>query len=85
MAITDRTRKVLLGRSGNRCAIGKNELVVDATSDDDESVIARTSATSSRHAPQAHAADANIGLCLITRSPSAPLIPCVRGHLFRSE
>ena len=46
------TRKVPWGRSGNRCEIGKNELVIDATPDDDESVIARTSAASSRHGPQ---------------------------------
>ena len=39
MAITDRTRKVLWGRSGNRCAICKNTLVVDATTNDDESVV----------------------------------------------
>ena len=39
MARTDRKRKVPWGRSGNRSAIGKNELVVDATPDDDESVI----------------------------------------------
>jgi len=39
MAITDRTRKVLWGRSGNRCAICKKELVVDSTPHDDESVV----------------------------------------------
>ena len=39
MAITDKTRKILWGRSGNRCAICKHELVVDATPKDDESVI----------------------------------------------
>ena len=77
MAITDRTRKFLWGRSGNRCAIGNNELVVDATPNDDKSVIARMSATSSRHAPQVHVADTNIGLCFIIRSPSARLIPGV--------
>ena len=85
MAITDRTRKFLWGRSGNRCAIDNNELVVDVTPDDDKSVIARMSATSSRHAPKVHAADANIGVCFIIRSPSARLIPGVRCHPFRSE
>ncbi len=40
MAISDRTRKVLWGRSGNRCAICKNELVIAATPTDDESVVA---------------------------------------------
>jgi hypothetical protein len=69
MAITDRTRKFLWGRSGNRCAIGNNELVVDATPDDDKSIIARMSATSSRHAPKVHAADANIGVCYDVRDP----------------
>ena len=39
MAITDKTRKILWGRSGNRCAICKGELVVDATTTDDESVV----------------------------------------------
>jgi hypothetical protein len=40
MSISDRTRKILWGRSGNRCAICKNELVIDSTEQDDESVIA---------------------------------------------
>lgn len=40
MQISDKTRKVLWGRSGNRCAICKHELVIDATQDDDESVVA---------------------------------------------
>ena len=40
MAISDRTRKLLWGRSGNRCAICKNVLIVNATVADDESVIA---------------------------------------------
>lgn len=40
MQISDKTRKVLWGRSGNRCAICKRELVIDATQDDDESVVA---------------------------------------------
>ncbi len=39
MPITDKTRKILWGRSGNRCAICKRELVVDATPGDDESVV----------------------------------------------
>ena len=40
MSISDKTRKVLWGRSGNRCAICKNELVIDATEQNDESVVA---------------------------------------------
>jgi len=40
MSISDKTRKVLWGRSGNRCAICKSELVIDSTGEDDESVIA---------------------------------------------
>ena len=40
MAISNKTRKILWGRSGNRCAICKNEIVVDATAQDDESVVA---------------------------------------------
>jgi len=39
MAITDKTRKSLWGRSANRCAICRHELVVDATAADDESVV----------------------------------------------
>lgn len=39
MSISDKTRKVLWGRSGNRCAICKHELIVDATKQDDESVV----------------------------------------------
>lgn len=39
MLITDKTRKILWGRSGSRCAICKHELVVDATAVDDESVV----------------------------------------------
>lgn len=39
MAITDKTRKILWGRSGNRCAMCRHELVVDATPSDDESVV----------------------------------------------
>jgi len=40
MSISDRIRKVLWGKSGNRCAICKNELIVEATIQDDESVVA---------------------------------------------
>lgn len=40
MQISDKTRKVLWGRSGNRCAICKHELVIDATRNDNESVVA---------------------------------------------
>lgn len=39
MSISDRTRKLLWGRSGNRCGICRHELIVDATPADDESVI----------------------------------------------
>jgi hypothetical protein len=39
MAITDKTRKVLWGRSGNRCAICRQPLVVDRTTEDDHSVV----------------------------------------------
>lgn len=39
MPIGDKTRKLLWGRSGNRCAICKRELVFEATPSDDESVI----------------------------------------------
>lgn len=39
MAITAKTRKLLWGRSGNRCAICKCDLVVEATSSDEESVV----------------------------------------------
>jgi hypothetical protein len=39
MAITDRTRKLLWGRSGNRCAICKQEMVIDRTEADPEAVV----------------------------------------------
>lgn len=39
MPISDKTRKILWGRSGSRCAICKHELVIDATARDDESVV----------------------------------------------
>lgn len=39
MPISDKTRKILWGRSGNRCATCRHELVVDATGADDESVV----------------------------------------------
>jgi hypothetical protein len=39
MAIADKTRKILWGRSGNRCAICRRELIIDATQTDDESII----------------------------------------------
>lgn len=39
MSITDKTRKVLWGRSGNRCAICRKPLVVDRTAEDDHSVV----------------------------------------------
>lgn len=39
MAITDKTRKVLWGRSGNRCAICRQRLVVEETDIDAESVV----------------------------------------------
>ncbi len=39
MPISDKTRKVLWGRSGNRCAICRHELVSDATDKDDDSVV----------------------------------------------
>lgn len=39
MAISDKTRKILWGRSGNRCAICRREIVLDATPSDDPSVV----------------------------------------------
>jgi hypothetical protein len=39
MAISEKTRKVLWGRSGNRCASCRRELVVHATTLDEESVV----------------------------------------------
>ncbi len=40
MSISDKTRKMLWGRSGNRCAICRHELVLGRTAKDDDSVIA---------------------------------------------
>lgn len=39
MTITDKTRKLLWGRSGSRCAICKQELIVSATSANREAVV----------------------------------------------
>lgn len=39
MAISDKTRKLLWGRSGNRCAICRLELSIDATLIDDASLV----------------------------------------------
>lgn len=39
MAISSKTRKILWGRSGNRCAICRRELVMDSTGIDSNSVI----------------------------------------------
>ena len=39
MSISDKTRKLLWGRSGNRCAICKAELVMSATAKDNESIV----------------------------------------------
>ena len=39
MAIADKTRKLLWGRSGNRCSICRLELIIDATMCDDASLV----------------------------------------------
>ena len=39
MTISDKTRKLLWGRSGNRCAFCKQELIVSATDKDSEAVV----------------------------------------------
>lgn len=39
MSISERARKILWGRSGNRCAICRHELVIDATAVADRSVV----------------------------------------------
>ena len=39
MPITDKSRKILWGKSGNRCAICRHALVVDPTVQDSESVV----------------------------------------------
>lgn len=39
MAITDKTRKLLWGRSGSRCAICNEQLIISKTSKDNEAVI----------------------------------------------
>lgn len=39
MAITEKTRKILWARSGNRCAMCKKELVMEKTMLDSESII----------------------------------------------
>jgi HNH endonuclease len=39
MAISDKTRKLLWGKSGNRCTICRRELVIQTTNMDDESIV----------------------------------------------
>lgn len=39
MSISDKTRKILWGLSGNRCAFCRQGLVIDATAQDDQSVV----------------------------------------------
>lgn len=39
MAISDKTRKLLWGKSGNRCAYCQRRLTVDATSDDGDAIV----------------------------------------------
>src|SRR5215213_2097854 len=39
MSITVKTQKMLWGRAANRCGICRNELVMDASGTDDESVV----------------------------------------------
>ncbi|MCL4384924.1 MAG: HNH endonuclease [Actinobacteria bacterium] len=39
MGITDKTRKLIWGKSGNRCAMCRHVLCIDATTEDDESII----------------------------------------------
>lgn len=39
MTISDKTRKLLWGKSGNRCAMCRHELSVDKNKDDNESII----------------------------------------------
>ena len=38
-SISDKTRKILWGRSGNRCAFCKHELIVNATDNDTEAIV----------------------------------------------
>ncbi len=39
MGISDKTRKLLWGKSGSTCAICKRELILNSTSPEDESII----------------------------------------------
>ncbi len=39
MAISDRTRKLLWGRSGSRCAFCRRDLILEATEQDEEAVV----------------------------------------------
>lgn len=83
MVITDRTRKVPWGSLGNFRAIGMGE--VAATSDNDGSIIARTTAASSPHGLKVHVTDAQIGLAAIVGSPNVRLVPGVRRYPFWRE
>ncbi len=54
MAISNKTRKTLWARSGNRCAICRHELVADATHLDSESVVGEEChiRSSNKHGPR---------------------------------
>jgi hypothetical protein len=83
MVRADRTREVLWGRSGNRCAISKDQL--DTNSRNDEPVIARATAASSPYGLKVHVADAETDFCFIVGSPNARLIPGVGRYPFWRE
>jgi hypothetical protein len=74
MVRTDRTRKVLWGSLGNRCAIRQGEFVVDGTPDRGESVFARRGVISSPHASKIQPLNMHVGSCFLIRSPNARMI-----------
>jgi len=77
MAISDKTRKILWGRSGNRCAICRHELVLDATPSDDESVVGEECHIVS---PKEHGPRSDASLALENLDESANLILLCRVH-----
>jgi len=46
MAITEKTRKLLWGRSGNRCAMFRCKLAIDETETNPDSIVVETSVIS---------------------------------------
>ncbi|MDP2897452.1 MAG: HNH endonuclease signature motif containing protein [bacterium] len=77
MAISDKTRKVLWARSGNRCAICRRELVNESTQLDDEAIVGEECHIVAR---EANGARGDSPLPIDERDKPANLILLCRNH-----